>query len=156
MNDPDVIDGLPTGDYPKSRPAAREWFEARQRGGDREAAWEVETLEGEHVGYTALYGIDFRQGSAGSGSMIDKAHWGKGYGTDAAHLRAEFAFRTLGLRRIYSAYLATNERSGRMQAAVGYVVWGRQPEAIWVNDGYVDHVFTMLTRDRWEEIRNAG
>ncbi|RYG29958.1 N-acetyltransferase, partial [bacterium] len=75
IGDPDVSDGLPTGDYPKSRPAAQEWFEARQKGGEHEAAFAIETPDGDHVGYTALYGIDFRNGTCGSGSMIARACW---------------------------------------------------------------------------------
>ncbi|RYG88236.1 N-acetyltransferase [bacterium] len=153
MGDPDVSDGLPTGNYPKSRPSAREWFEARQRGGEREAAFAIETLEGEHVGYTALYGIDFVNGSCGSGSMIAKSDWGQGLGTDAAHVRAHFAFRVLNLRQIYSSYLGGNERSARMQRAVGAIEWGRQPEAIWRLGRYVDHIHTVLTRENWERSR---
>ena len=153
IGDPDVSDGLPTGDYPKSRPASQEWFEARQKGSEYEAAFAIETFAGDHVGYTALYGINFANGSCGSGSMIAKARWGEGLGTDAAHVRAYFAFRVLNLRHIYSSYLDGNERSARMQSKVGYIEWGRQPEAIWQLGRYVDHIHTVLTRELWEQSR---
>lgn len=122
-------------------------------GSEREAVFAIETLSGEHVGYTGLYGIDPFNGTCGSGSMIAKEHWGQGLGTDAAHVRAHFAFRVLNLRQIYSSYLEGNERSARMQRGVGYIEWGRQPEAIWNLGRYVDHIHTVLTRENWERSR---
>lgn len=153
-NDPAVSDSLPLGDLPKSRPAVLEWFEARQRCGDGELPLAIETLEGEHVGFSALYRIDRAARSAGCGSLIDPAFWGKGYGTDAANVRAAFAFRVLGLCRLLSSYLEGNERSGRMQRAAGFVEWGRLPEDVWQDGAYRTQVFTVLTRERWETLQS--
>lgn len=155
-NDPDVSEGLPLGDLPKTRPAVHEWFEARQRAGDGELSLAIEALGGEHVGHSALYRIDRATGSAGCGSLIDRAHWGRGYGKDAANVRAAFAFRTLGLRRLLSSHLEGNERSARMQRAVGFVEWGRLPDDVWQDGAYRAQVFTVLTRDRWESLQRPA
>lgn len=154
-NDATVSDGLPLGDLPKSRPAVREWFEARQRCGDSEMPLAIETLDGEHVGYSGLYRIDRASRSAGCGSMIDPAHWGKGFGTDASNVRSAFAFRILGMRRLMSSYLEGNERSSRMQRSVGFIEWGRLPEDVWHDGAYRTQIFTVLTRDRWETLQRS-
>lgn len=54
-----------------------------------------------------------------------------------------------------SSYLEGNERSGRMQRAVGFVEWGRLPEDVWQGGAYRAQIFTMLTRERWEALRGS-
>ncbi len=154
INDPDNSEWLVVGDYPISRLAEKDWFERCQREDESGAHFAIETLEGEHIGFSGLFRIEPRHGTAMSGSMIGAPQQrGKGYGSDAARVRAHYAFHVINLRMIFSSYLAGNERSRHMQEAVGYVEWGRQPKAIWKRGAYRDHVHTVLTRERWEELQ---
>lgn len=155
INDPEISEWLAVGDYPISRLAEKEWFEGRQKAEPNEATFAIETLDGRHVGISGLFDINHMHGTAKSGSMIGREFWGKGYGSDAARVRAFYAFHVLGLRMIFSSYLGGNDRSRFMQDAVGYVEWGREPGSLWKRGAYRDHVHTVLTRERWLEMQGT-
>ncbi len=108
----------------------------------------VETLDGQHLGFSGIHFINYRHGTAQTGTVLGaKELWGKGYGTDAARVRARYCFDVVGLRMLYSAVLEGNERSLRMQHAVGYQQCGVQPKKYWKRGMYRDEIQTFLTRD---------
>ena len=151
INDPEVNEWLAIGDFPMSRLAEKEWFEERQKSTCPELAMAIETLDGVHIGNTGVHRIDFRNGTAITGSLIgDPAERGKGYGTDAAKVRAWYCFHVLGLRMLYSEYLAGNDLSKRMQEKSGYKQYGVRPQAIWKRGEHRDMVLTYLSREDWE------
>lgn len=149
LNDPEVTQFLLIGDFPMTKIAEEKYFDAHADENENEVAWAVETLEGQHVGFSGLHQINHIHKTAISGTVLgEKEIWGRGYGTDAARTRARYAFDVLGLRLIMSAVLEGNERSLRMQAAVGYEVVGRIPKRFWKRGGYRDEIITCLTPDR--------
>lgn len=153
MNDPDVTEWLAVGDFPLSRLAEEEWVDARSKFSQEEVVFAVETLDGKHIGSSGVHGINYRYGTAQTGSLIGvKELWGKGYGTDAAIVRARWAFDVAGLRRLYSSILDGNERSLKMQLKTGYVECGRMPEKFWKRGKYRDEILTTLSRDRFHEL----
>jgi RimJ/RimL family protein N-acetyltransferase len=145
MNDVRVTEWLFVGDFPMTRIAEEAWFQERMTAGPSEANFAIELLDGTHIGFSGLFKIDFKNRTAHSGSIIAPEFWSNGYGTDAVRIRADYAFRVLGLKTLYTSYLAENERSGRMQAAAGYTIWGRQPNAIWKRGKMRDLVHTFLS-----------
>lgn len=157
INDPEISAWLAVGHFPISRLAEKEWFEATQKLDPSRANFAIETLDGEHIGFSGLFRIDFQSSTAHSGSIIgNRNHWEKGLGSDAARLRAWYGFEILGLRTLYSDYLEGNVRSERMQAAAGYQIWGRQPDAVFKNGGHRALIHTVLTKARWEQLLVEG
>jgi len=153
LNDPEVTDWLLIGDHPLGRCAEREWLERMERGSDHDVVFAIETLEGKHIGTSGIHNIDFRHGSAMTGAFSgDRSEWGKGYGTDAARVRAKYCFEVLGLRALRSSTLDGNERSLRMQIAVGAEVAGRWPERYWKRGAWRDEILLSLTRERWRSV----
>ena len=153
INDLANTNWIGTHDFPMSRLKEREWFDARCLAGRDEANWAIETMSGEHIGFSNLFRIDFVHRTAESGSMIGEANFrGKGYGSDAARVRAWFAFECLGLQTLYSSYFEENESSAQMQAAAGYEIWGRKPNAMWKRGAFRTMVHTYLTREKWLEL----
>jgi RimJ/RimL family protein N-acetyltransferase len=147
VNDPVVTEWLLVGDYPITARSERDWFDEASQNKPNEVNFAIETLDGIHLGTSGLVDIDFRHGTATSGSFIGSPdEWGKGYGTDAAKVRAKYAFEVLGLRMLYSRYLEGNVKSARMQAKAGYQIWGVQPKAIWKRGSIRDLVHTYLER----------
>lgn len=156
MNDPEITEWLAVGDFPTSRLAEREWLENVGRGAEGSVMWQVESLDGQILGTSGLFGIDYRHGTAKSGMMIgEKAYWGRGFGTDAARLRSDYAFHVLGLRMLYSSYLEGNPRTPRMLSNAGYRECGRYPKQMWKRGAYRDHVLMYLDRETWAENRGA-
>ncbi|MCH8275598.1 MAG: GNAT family N-acetyltransferase [Armatimonadetes bacterium] len=98
LNDPEVTRWLLMGDFPLAQLEEEQFFE-KMTGKNREhAMFAIETLNAEHIGFTGIHAIDWRQGIAGTGTVIGRKDlWGKGYGTDAARIRTRYAFDVLGL-----------------------------------------------------------
>lgn len=156
INDLTNTKWLAAPEFPMTRLKEQEWFEVRCRAGHDEANWAIESLDGEHIGFSNLFRIDFMHGTAISGSMIgDASYRGKGYGSDAARVRANFAFECLGLQTLYSSYFEENDGSARMQAAAGYEIWGRQPNAMWKRGAHRTMVHTFLTKERFELLQGV-
>jgi RimJ/RimL family protein N-acetyltransferase len=153
INDPDVNEWLAVGDLPITRAAEREWFERASKQSETDVTFAIETLEGRHIGQSGVHFISYKHGTALTGSFIgDPQERGKGYGTEAAVLRAWFCFHVLGLRILTSEYIGGNERSKRMQEKAGYVEYGRLPSSFWKRGEHRDKVKTYLTRERFFEL----
>lgn len=156
VNDPDVTEWLAIGDKPMGRAAEEKWFDSAATGGNS-IIFAIETLDGRHIGMSGLHDLNFKHGIAKSGSYIaDPSQRGRGYGTDAAKVRARYAFEVLGLRMLTSEYFGGNEGSARMQAKAGYLEYGRLPRAFWKRGEFRDMVFTYLDRDRWQSLVAGG
>ena len=92
VNDPEVTAWTLIGDLPLTRLAEEEFFDRAMRGGD-DISFAVETLAGEHIGFSALHKVDRANGFAVSGTLIGRRDlWGQGYATDAARVRLRYAF----------------------------------------------------------------
>lgn len=154
INDPTVTRWLSTGDFPSTRARQEEFFSRLDTSATpSEIVFAIELLDGTHIGNSGLHNIRWRTGIATTGTLIGSAeHHGQGYGTEAAILRARYAFKTLNLRMLTSLYYSANERTARMQATVGYVEYGRLPDALWNDGQWYDDVLTVLTKERFVEL----
>jgi RimJ/RimL family protein N-acetyltransferase len=153
MNDPEVTAWLLVGDHPMTRIAEIEYLERMSKGDPKHVAFAIETLAGEHIGMSGIHDIDYRHGTAITGTIIgEKARWGHGYGTDAAKVRARYCFEVLGLRMLYSAVFVGNDRSLRMQEKAGYLQWGVAPKRYWKRGAFRDEIMTYLSRENWEKL----
>src|SRR5207237_1169045 len=99
----------------------------------------IETPEGQHVGNVWLWAIDSRHRSAEVRIVIGEANCvGRGMGTEAIRMLADYARDRLNLRRLYAQALSTNPRSRRAFEKAGFELEGTFREDRWVGDRYVD------------------
>ena len=148
FNNPEVTRWLETGDWPLTRGAEEEFFRAAERNDRASVQFAVETLDGEHVGFSGLRSVDWQSGVAVSGSVIGRTDlWGRGLGTDAVLVRNRYAFDVLGLRLLIATVIADNSASLRMLAKAGYAEVGRVPGRYWKRGAYRDQVLLSLHRD---------
>lgn len=156
LNDPEISHNLLIGDMPITKLWEAEYFERMMKMPSTDVGFAIELLNGEHVGFSGLHQINWRDGTATTGTFIGvQGHWGKGLGSDAARIRNRYAFDVLGLRYLMSAVLEGNDRSLGMLKRAGYVECGVYPKRIWKRGRYVDETILYLTRDRWIEL-NPG
>ncbi len=148
FNDPAVTSWTETGDWPVTRLAEEDFFSrVSAPGNTAEAVFAVETLAGEHVGFSGLQRIDLRHGVATTGSIIGCTdRWGQGLGTDAARVRARYAFAVLGLRLLLAEVMVGNGASLTMLTRVGYREVGRVPARYWKRGAYRDQMLLVLER----------
>lgn len=108
------------------------------------------------IGYVGLWPADFVTGvpMVETGWRLDRAHWGRGYATEAAREALRFGFTDLGLEEIVSFTVPQNHRSIRVMERIGLI---RDPSGDFdhprvdpvVYPHLVPHVFYRLPRDRW-------
>lgn len=149
FNDPDLTQWILMGDFPLCRLAETKWFEQMmsQHQPDREVVFAIETLAGEHIGFTGLHQIQWRHGVASTGTIIGRKDlWRKGYGTDAVKVRTRYAFEVLGLRMLLSEVMAENVASLKMLQKAGYREVGHIPRRYWKRGAYRDAILLMIER----------
>ncbi|MEK6898449.1 MAG: GNAT family protein [Nanoarchaeota archaeon] len=76
------------------------------------------------VGCISLIGVDKFNGTAGTGSWINKRYWRKGYITEAKIAVNNFAFNRLKLRKLDSKVFTDNLASNKTQQSMGYKLEG--------------------------------
>jgi len=81
------------------------------------------TLPG--VGVIGSAGMGEHEGQAEIGYWIARAHWGRGYATEAAGAVLRIA-RTLGHTRLAAGHFADNPASGKVLCKLGFAPTGRK------------------------------
>jgi RimJ/RimL family protein N-acetyltransferase len=147
LNDPEVTAWTLIGDLPISCLAEEEYFRRAASETERNLAFAVESLEGEHVGFAGIHDIDHRHGSARTGTIIGRRDlWRRGLGRDAARVRTRYAFEVIGWRLLLSEVMVGNDASVRMLEAVGYRQVGCIPRRYFKRGGYRDALLFALER----------
>jgi [ribosomal protein S5]-alanine N-acetyltransferase len=147
MNDPEITAWTLVGDLPVTRLAEEDFFDRAMRETEKELTFAIETLAGDHIGFSALHRIDWRHGVATTGTLLGRRDlWSQGYGSDAARLRNRHAFEVLGLRMLLSEVMADNTGSLRMLQKAGYREVGRIPRRMWKRGAFRDVVVMVLER----------
>jgi ribosomal-protein-alanine N-acetyltransferase len=83
---------------------------------------------------------------AGLGYSLDQAAVGHGYMQEALRVALAWMFDQQGFHRIEANYRPENLRSGRVLAALGFVIEGYARDYLMVDGDWRDHVLTSLTR----------
>jgi diamine N-acetyltransferase len=130
----------------RALPATAEEHESYVRASianNRKAVWfGVELLgDGRLVGVIWLWDIDWRHRRAEVRVLIDPACHGKGLGHDAVRALGDYAFKTLGLHKIYAYVHARNGKSGRVFERSGF-----QSEALLKDEAFWDGRFGDVVR----------
>ena len=105
------------------------------------------TPDGPAIGECDLSEIDARHRRAEIGFLFARAHWGKGYGREAAQATLDHGFGALGLARLYARIHAGNERSRRLLERLGFAFEGRMRSHIERDGERRDCLIYGMSRD---------
>lgn len=145
INDPEVRRNLGS-QLPKTEADEREFVQNRSKSN---IVLMIE-VNGTPIGTMGLHGIRYPDATATTGAMIgEKSYWGKGYGTDAKMALLDYAFNTLGLRRVKSEALVNNKRSIAYSMHCGYIVEGVKKKEVFRGGRYHDLVLLAVTPKTW-------
>jgi RimJ/RimL family protein N-acetyltransferase len=114
------------------------------------ASWDlnlVTFLDGLPIGTQALHRREERPCELGTGSWLEKAQQGHGYGTEQRAAVVEFAFRVLGAEAVTSGAIATNLASQRVSVKLGYVF--THEDTVSPRGTPVRHLNFRLERNGW-------
>lgn len=98
------------------------------------------------IGTCTLAGVSAEHRRAEIGFALGRAWWGKGYATEAIGALLDFAFETLGLRRIEADVDPQNQRSARCIEQFGFQREGYARERYLIDDAVFDSVLYGLLR----------
>lgn len=114
-------------------------------------AFHVRTLaEDKLIGFVSLSGPAWTHSTVWFGIGIgDDAYWGKGYGTDAVRLAVQYAFEELNMHRVTLNVFDYNVRAVRSYEKVGFVLEGRQREAMQRDGKRIDILYMGILREEW-------
>jgi RimJ/RimL family protein N-acetyltransferase len=137
---------------------AQEWLGravARLAAGE---AWQfviVQRASGRVIGSCLLFHFDLPNGRAELGYLLGREHWGAGYMQEAAAALVDFAFGTVGLRRLEAEIDPRNEASARLLERVGFVKEGHLRQR-WDSKGEIsDSGLYGLLRGDWAASRKT-
>jgi RimJ/RimL family protein N-acetyltransferase len=155
INNPEVRQFIAT-QFPVDEIGERDWHTKRNRSVPPSSmTFAIILNDGdEHIGNMGLERIDWHNRSAITGTLIgDPQHRGKGYGSAAKMLLLGYCFDTLGLERVATKVLATNERSLRCQLKCGYKEEGRLRRTHFVAGRWCDTVILSILADEWRALK---
>lgn len=158
----DVVDGLNNINiskflayvpYPYTKEDAKEYIDKTKNSKDYAFAIVLKS-ENKVIGNVTLSNINKTHGIAGGGIWINEKYHGHGYGIEAFNKRIDFAFNTLGLRRLENGYFKGNEASKHMQEKLGYKYEGcrRKRFVCRATSKIEDEVINGLLKEEWLDI----
>jgi len=120
-------------------PTERE--ERMKKDGDSPTAylWSI-AYQGDTVGFTGVFGIDWARRDGETGIFIGRADlYGRGIASEAVRLRMAYIWNELGLRRTHNWIALENPGSWKANKKMGYAQVGTLPRAgfrsgEWVNE----------------------
>ena len=149
-SDPDVTRYLPGG---RPRPRAETddiiafFIQHRQREGYSIDAV-IETASDKLIGHCGLHKLK-EDRSVEVGYSFGKAHWGKGYATEAAYACLRYGFETLELRRIIALAMPANSASQKVMQKLSMQYQG-------ITDVYYNSDLILYTLERLAFVINES
>jgi ribosomal-protein-alanine N-acetyltransferase len=108
---------------------------------------------GAFVGTQRIGHIDWRSGVGDIGVLIgERQAWGRGVATEAVSIACNYAFQTLGLRRLTGGTPASNEAMCRCFKRLGFEEEGRLREQLLMRGKYEDHLLFGLLKDQFKKL----
>ncbi len=146
--------GLVTGGGGRPTPLAtmERIYEEKWSGREADSVrWGIEA-HGNLIGGAELHAIEWLNRSAALAVWIgDRAYRRRGCASDAMRLALNYAFKLLGLNRVY--YLAAEPNQAAVQAylSAGFREEGRMRQALYRDGMYHDVVVLGILRDEWQD-----
>lgn len=147
-NDPDIARLTMGWSYPISSDGQQRWYE-RQSADPLNKRFAIDTTEHGFIGISTLTNIDLKYRSAFHGIMIgSKQTQGRGYGTDTVMATMRFAFEELGLERLDSEIIDSNEPSRRLYVdKCGWTIEGKRRRSVFRENAWHDSYVVGILRE---------
>ena len=107
------------------------------------------TLDNRVIGGIGLSGLNTEREF---GYWLARAHWGKGYATEAGRAFLDHLFDTHDIDVVRSGVFVGNQASLRVQEKLGFIEIGRSERHCLARGETLAHIDTVLTRERYETL----
>ena len=106
---------------------------------------------GKVIGTIGFMWVSNENRSAEVGYSLSRAHWNKGYMTEALAAVLRFGFEELNLNRIEAQHECDNPASGRVMEHVGMRREGTLKERLYNKSRFVDVELYAILREEWRK-----
>lgn len=156
-NDKDLAQYV-NNNLPLSLDQEKEWFKRASTATKTDMVLGIVEIEnGTLIGTMGINKIEYPSATATTGAVIgNKEYRDKGYGTEAKMLLLEYAFKELGLRKIYSYVIEFNKRSIRYSEKCGYKEEARLPKHYFRKGKYWDKIILAVYKKDWEKVQKQS
>jgi RimJ/RimL family protein N-acetyltransferase len=138
--------------YPYARADAESFLAATREAAGRNIALTIAD-QGGVVGGLGLTGL---RSEREFGYWLAKPAWGKGYATEAGRAFLAFLFGEAGLDIVRSGVFHDNPASLRVQTKLGFERIGTRMVRCLARGRDIEHIDTILTRDRYSALATPG
>ncbi|MCL2373281.1 MAG: GNAT family N-acetyltransferase [Defluviitaleaceae bacterium] len=108
----------------------------------------IEKASGQIIGTCGAHALDEKNQSIEIGYCLSRAHWGKGYTTEAAAAMVNHLLHTVGLNRISAACDPANPASARVMEKCGMTLEGiRRKAQFCQRRGFYDLVYYAVVKE---------
>jgi RimJ/RimL family protein N-acetyltransferase len=152
IGDLDVSRMLARVPYPYARADAESFLAATSEAAGRNIALTIADASGV-VGGLGLTGV---RSEREFGYWLAKPAWGKGYATEAGRAFLAFLFDEAGLDIVRSGVFHDNPASLRVQSKLGFERIGTRMVRCLARGRDIEHIDTILTRDRYRALANRA
>lgn len=129
------------------------WIETMIRTGKGVQFIILRKSDGKPIGSVYLRDIDRTHNKGEYGIFIgEREALGKGYGTQAAQMMIDYAFRQEGLHKLTLRVLAENLRAKRSYEKAGFVEEAYLRDEVYLNGQYKDVVYMAVLNDKKQEV----
>lgn len=146
--------------YPYTKKDGLGWIKGAMKSWDKKEKYhffiELKS-EKKVIGCMSLAEINNWNGTAKTGSWINKKYWRNGYITEAKIAVNDFAFNKLKLRRLESPVFSDNKASNAVQKKMGYKLEGIKRKAVkskTTGKIHDENIYGLLKED-WKKRRTS-
>jgi RimJ/RimL family protein N-acetyltransferase len=152
MNDPEINQYMETRFFPQSKTSILQYVRDHT-GNSNEVFFASCLLDNDlHIGNCKLGAINWINRRAEISMFIgEKSYWRRGLGTEIIGLIVRYGFETLGLHRLTSGVIDTNEGSKRMFENNGFTKEGVLKDHAYCSDTWHDCYIFGITRPQYDQ-----
>ncbi len=96
---------------------------------------------GEIIGTALMFDFDKAANHAELGYVLNKKHWGKGYGTEVTEMMSDFAFDILKLHKLHARVTSANIGSSRVLEKNKFKLEGQLRDYFFIDHQYYDCLY---------------
>jgi [ribosomal protein S5]-alanine N-acetyltransferase len=151
INDPEIARNTLRIPYPYPAALADEWIATHQKdlGENDEVVWGITMREtDEFMGVIGIVPKPFNVGEIGY--WLARAHWGRGYASEAAAAVIRYGFEQRAFNRIEAGVFSFNHASARVLQKCGMIFEGVLRQSARKGDDYIDTRMYSILRSDWK------
>ena len=145
-NDPDIQYMLGGWHFPTNMNDQKKWFELLTCTSNHQR-FIIINEKNIPIGITNLVNINFKDGNAEHGLLLDKEYQGKGYGYDVVNTLTSYAFNELRLNRLETTIISINEPSLKLFEKCGWIKEGVLKKWYFRKGQFLDKIYLGILKE---------